>query len=295
MASGDAVELGADVAEAQNLLAQATRPAVKAVLEKLIQSQQALIDKAAAAAAEEEQRKQAFIERTTKEIEALEAKKAKAAADEDFEAASSLRDQVAALRAQLEDPQALAAAATTAPEPAPAPAPKRPSARPDVHWQPLDKFSWEQGEYNTPWVNVYVPLDGVGGAKERVTCDFTDNSFDLKVMGLNGANYRLYKDALEKDIIVGDSRFLVKANKVVIKMKKVKGEYSYDNWQSLVPKRKKTSEQKAAEKDNPTAGIMDMMKDMYDEGDEQTKKMIGEAMLKSRSGDKSMPGMPGMD
>jgi calcyclin binding protein len=40
-------------------------------------------------------------------------------------------------------------------------------------------------------------------------------------------NYRLYKDALEKDIIVGDSRFLVKANKVVIKMKKVKGEYSY--------------------------------------------------------------------
>jgi hypothetical protein len=40
---------------------------------------------------------------------------------------------------------------------------------------------------------------------------------------------------------------------------------------------------------------MDMMKDMYDEGDEQTKKMIGEAMLKSRSGDKSMPGMPGMD
>jgi hypothetical protein len=32
-----------------------------------------------------------------------------------------------------------------------------------------------------PWVNVYVPLDGVGSAKERVTCDFTDNSFDLKV------------------------------------------------------------------------------------------------------------------
>eukprot|EP01047_Picozoa_sp_COSAG01_P077649 COSAG01_NODE_14061_length_1500_cov_5.398287_2_plen_62_part_01 len=62
MASGDPAELGADVAEAQALLAQATRPAVKAVLEKLIQSQQALIDKAAAAAAEGEQRKQAFIE-----------------------------------------------------------------------------------------------------------------------------------------------------------------------------------------------------------------------------------------
>jgi hypothetical protein len=94
MASGVSAELGADVAEAQALLAQATRPAVKAVLEKLIQSQQALIDKAAAAAAEGEQRKQAFIETTTKEIEALEAKKTKAASDEDFETASSLRDQV---------------------------------------------------------------------------------------------------------------------------------------------------------------------------------------------------------
>ena len=64
-------------------------------------------------------------------------------------------------------------------------------------------------------------------------------------------------------------------------------------------------------------GIMDMMKDMYDDGDANTKKMvsyqlkkysinnvcnirfqicfllqIAEAMIKSRSGEK--PGMPGM-
>ena len=39
------------------------------------------------------------------------------------------------------------------------------------------------------------------------------------------------------------------------------------------------------------AGIMDMMKDMYDEGDDDMKKVIGEAMLKSKSGDKSMPTM----
>jgi hypothetical protein len=29
---------------------------------------------------------------------------------------------------------------------------------------------------------------------------------------------------------------------------------------------------------------MDMMKDMYDGGDDQTKKLIGEAMMKSREG-----------
>jgi hypothetical protein len=42
-----------------------------------------------------------------------------------------------------------------------------------------------QGEYNSPWVYVYVSLDGVGEIKDRVTCDFTPSSFDLKVPGLD--------------------------------------------------------------------------------------------------------------
>jgi hypothetical protein len=37
---------------------------------------------------------------------------------------------------------------------------------------------------------------------------------------------------------------------------------------------------------------MDMMKNMYDEGDSNMKKVIGEAMLKSRSGEK--PTTPAM-
>jgi len=36
-------------------------------------------------------------------------------------------------------------------------------------------------------------------------------------------------------------------------------------------------------------GIMDMMKDMYEDGDENMKKIIGEAMMKSRSGEKPEP------
>ena len=38
-----------------------------------------------------------------------------------------------------------------------------------------------------------------------------------------------------------------------------------------------------------------MMKNMYDEGDENMKKIIGEAMLKSRNGEKmSSPPLPTM-
>ena len=66
---------------------------------------------------------------------------------------------------------------------------------------------------------------------------------------------------------------------------KVKGEYgSYDSWNQLTAKKKKKKE-KAATKDNPMGGIMDMMKDMYDNGDDQMKKMIGETMMKQRNGE----------
>jgi len=34
---------------------------------------------------------------------------------------------------------------------------------------------------------------------------------------------------------------------------------------------------------------MDMMKDMYEDGDENMKKIIGEAMLKAQRGEKSEP------
>ena len=65
---------------------------------------------------------------------------------------------------------------------------------------------------------------------------------------------------------------------------KVKGEYgSYDSWNQLTAKKKKKD--KAATKDNPMGGIMDMMKDMYDNGDDQMKKMIGETMMKQRNGE----------
>merc|ERR1712196_665790 len=107
---------------------------------------------------------------------------------------------------------------------------------------------------------------------------------------LNGKNYRLLKSPLEHDILPDKSRFIVKKNKVLIKMEKKKGDYSYEQWQNLVSKKSKEEQRKR--KEDPMGGIMDMMKDMYEDGDANTKKMIAEAMIKSRSGEK--PGMPGM-
>ena len=45
---------------------------------------------------------------------------------------------------------------------------------------------------------VYISLKGVGNARDRVSCDFTKDSFDLRVHDLDKKNYRLLKRGLYK-------------------------------------------------------------------------------------------------
>merc|ERR1712183_674029 len=96
------------------------------------------------------------------------------------------------------------------------------------------------------------------------------------------------KTNLDKDIVPADSNVKVKKNHVIITLQKVKGEYGYDSWTDLCAKgrRKPTV---AKKENNAQDSIMDMMKDLYDDGDDSMKKIIGEAMYKARRGEKYDP------
>lgn len=117
---------------------------------------------------------------------------------------------------------------------------------------PVESFAWDQGQYGTPTVTIFVDIDDVGTVKDKVNVTFTKSSFDLTVHDLKGKNYRLVKDNLDKDIVPEKSTFVVKKNKVVIKLQKVKGEYSYENWASLTSKKKR--EEVEASKKDPMGG-----------------------------------------
>lgn len=179
-------------------------------------------------------------------------------------------------------------AASEPPPPAP-PAPEplaraaaTPKLPPGLAYAAIPTFGWDAGEYNTPWVSVYVTLEGVGAVKDQVQCDFAKDGFDLKVHGLAGKNYRLVKDNLEKDVVPEESKIVVRKDRVTIKLKKVKGEFSYDSWTALTSKKKKAEKKKG--QDDPMGGIMDLMKDMYQDGDDNMKKIIAESMMKAQAG-----------
>jgi len=88
----------------------------------------------------------------------------------------------------------------------------------------------------------------------------------------------------EKDIDPTKSKIIIKADKVIVKLsKKKQGDYGgYDFWTQLTAKKARP---KKGEKDDPQASIMQMMKDMYDEGDDNMRKVIGETMMKQRTGE----------
>jgi len=156
-----------------------------------------------------------------------------------------------------------------------------------MKYKSIDKFSFDAGSYNSPTVTIYILLPDIGThPKSQIDCSFTNSSFDLTISDFNGVNHRLLKDNFEHDIDPKGSKVRIKANKIILKLQKVKSEYgSYDSWNELTSnKGKASSAKKKKDKDNPTASIMDLMKDMYDKGDDSMKKMIGETMTKQRDG-----------
>ena len=260
-----AAELAADIADMETLLASATRPKVRAMLSDYLAQLRA--------------------EQLTR---SGGGSSGSGTADPSVAAATRLPASPSASAA----PPAAAKPVKLPPQPMPTPAASSSTA---VLYTTISSFGWDQDAYgkepNFVYVYILSGVDGVGEIKNRVTCDFTASSFDLKILGLNGKNYRLKKDNLDKKINVAESKIVVKKNKITIKMKKVKGEFGYDSWLDLTAKRPKLTDD-GKEKD-PGASLMDMMKDMYDNGDDTMKKALGEAMLKSRQ--KEQGGVPDID
>ncbi|CAO1946034.1 unnamed protein product [Urochloa humidicola] len=165
----------------------------------------------------------------------------------------------------------LAKATAPAPEPqAAAPAP----ARPGLNYVTLGSFSWDQDNEK---IRIYVFLEGV--EQEKVESSFKPMSVDIKFHDVKGKNYRCAIPKLNKEIVPEKCKVVVKPTKVVVTLCKA----SKGNWLDLYFKEDKFKPSMDKEKD-PMSGIMDLMKNMYEEGDEDMKRTIAKAWSDARSG-----------
>lgn len=182
-----------------------------------------------------------------------------------------LNSEITNLEKLLQDAAATAVVTQT---PDPVPTQGKAIVAPGVNYSTLSTFSWDQdGEK----VKIYISLAGVD--QDKLETDFKKMSVDVKFHGVEGKNYRFSIPKLHKEIVPESSKVIVKPSRIVISLVKA----SKGNWLDLRYKEDKFKPSMDEGKD-PMSGIMDLMKNMYEDGDEEMKKTIAKAWTDARTG-----------
>lgn len=143
----------------------------------------------------------------------------------------------------------------------------------------LNNYSWDQSD---KFVKIYVTLQKAHTVPaENVTCEFTDRSMTLSVKSLENRDYTLVIKNLLEPIDASKSTWKVKTDMVIVSLSKT----STNKWSHMTELEKRASESKKLDtgaddlsKDSdPSAGLMNIMKKMYESGDDDMKRMIAKA------------------
>ncbi|KAG8385283.1 hypothetical protein BUALT_Bualt03G0025900 [Buddleja alternifolia] len=177
------------------------------------------------------------------------------------------------------NPLQTTAPASAAHSPAPISSAPKASSNPMLKYITLGSFSWDQ---DADQLKIYILLEGVD--QEKIEADFKPMSFDIKLHDVQGKNYRCAVPKLNKEIVPEKCKLVVKPKRVVVTLAKA----SKGNWLDLHFKEDKLKPNLDKERD-PMAGIMDLMKNMYEEGDEEMKRTIAKAWTDARSGKAADP------
>ncbi|CBI30889.3 hypothetical protein VitviT2T_015423 [Vitis vinifera] len=179
----------------------------------------------------------------------------------------------------LEKLSKAAVSTSTLQTPAPLPTPASATSTPALNYVTLGSFSWDQDNEK---VKIYVSLEGV--EQEKMDTLFKPTSIDVKFHEVQGKNYRCAIPKLNKEIVPEKCKVVIKPTRVIITLFKA----SKGNWLDLKFKEDKLKPDLDKERD-PMAGIMDLMKNMYEEGDDEMKQTIAKAWSDARSGKTADP------
>lgn len=148
----------------------------------------------------------------------------------------------------------------------------------------LNNYAWDQ---NSDYVKLYVTLEGVHNfPKEAAVCKFTDRSLDLHVLTDN-KKYNLAINNLAENIDPVKSHIKVKTNMVLINLAKNKQK----QWTCVTGVEKRIKDLKDAKNDDmtkmtdkgdPESTLMNLMKQMYQNGDDDMKRTIAKAWCESQ-------------
>uniref|UniRef100_A0A069DR20 Calcyclin-binding protein n=1 Tax=Panstrongylus megistus TaxID=65343 RepID=A0A069DR20_9HEMI len=145
----------------------------------------------------------------------------------------------------------------------------------------ITNYAWDQSD---KFVKLFVSLKDVQTLdKDQISCTFASTSIELNARGLENKNYIFTIKGLLHQIEPSSSYWKVKTDSVVIFLAKVK---QGTKWSHLTSNEVKPKPDFSADdldsNGDPTSGLMNMFKKMYEEGDDDMKRTIAKAWTESR-------------
>jgi len=152
----------------------------------------------------------------------------------------------------------------------------------------IKTYAWDQSE---KFMKIYATVKGVQDIpKEQVTCNYTESSFVLRCEGVSGKNHVCQVVNLHEQIVPADSYIKIKNDSVLVMLKKKK---TGSTWPYVTKKsgleKEKTKKPDIDDTKDPSDSLMTMMKQMYDDGDDEMKRTIAKAWTDSRDKQTTMP------
>lgn len=153
----------------------------------------------------------------------------------------------------------------------------------------LKEYAWDQSE---KFIKIFVTVNGVQQVPEdNVNVEFTENSFQLVISDLNNKDYIFVVNNLLNPIDSEKSYRRVKSDMVAIYLAK----QGPAKWAHLTLTAKRLQDLKderlaggkKASSDDPSSGLMNIMQQLYDSGDPDTKRMINKAWHESQNKQKT--------
>ncbi|XP_030017058.1 calcyclin-binding protein [Sphaeramia orbicularis] len=154
----------------------------------------------------------------------------------------------------------------------------------------ITNYAWDQSD---KFVKIYITLKDVHKIpSENVEITFSERSFSVLVKSLDGKNHQLTILNLLYPIDEKDSYKKIKTDMVLVMCKK----QTTEKWECLTKVEKQSKEKDKPNTDDssdPSEGLMNMLKKIYSEGDDEMKRTINKAWTESQ--EKKMKGGDMMD
>lgn len=134
------------------------------------------------------------------------------------------------------------------------------------------------------YLRAGVALFTVNGTSQHlalsVETDFEQSTFRLRICDAKQSNHVLAIKNLNQSIDPAKSKVVIKAERLVLKLKKVEVGKEWDGLDDTERKKKEARDHRVKHGDLKGATTEQLLKDMYDNADEEGKRGLREAMAK---------------